>query len=294
MYDVIVVGAGPAGSTAAKKCAEYGLKTLLLDKHQLPRDKICSGMIMGPVAHGLFKQEFGGLTETVLTNPPHLAGYIFHVPGIDSARLDNFTLLTWRRNLDYWMGQKAQASGAEVWPEALVVDVRPQGPGFSLVVERGSEQEGLEARFVIGADGATSAVRGFLFPELNMKYSQVYQEHFRVELELDRNYFHWFFPLELFPASFSVHHKDGLLVMDVGGRVGQMKQYLAWAKDFFAKNYHFDAGQKPVWKGSCLQPVIFRELTARGLWVTGWFSSTVPSRCSKTVLIPRRKSSYHG
>ncbi|RLI99589.1 MAG: hypothetical protein DRP06_03160, partial [Candidatus Aenigmatarchaeota archaeon] len=29
-YDVIIVGAGPGGSSAAEKCAEYGLKTLLL------------------------------------------------------------------------------------------------------------------------------------------------------------------------------------------------------------------------------------------------------------------------
>ena len=35
VYDVIVVGSGPAGNTAAKKCAELGLRTLLLEKRQL-------------------------------------------------------------------------------------------------------------------------------------------------------------------------------------------------------------------------------------------------------------------
>ena len=49
--DVVVVGAGPSGSAAAKKCAQYGLRTLMLEKRQLPRNKICSGMIMGPVQH---------------------------------------------------------------------------------------------------------------------------------------------------------------------------------------------------------------------------------------------------
>ncbi|MBP2030815.1 flavin-dependent dehydrogenase [Methanohalophilus levihalophilus] len=43
MYDVIVVGAGPAGATAARKTAKAGLKTLLLEKSRLPRVKVCGG-----------------------------------------------------------------------------------------------------------------------------------------------------------------------------------------------------------------------------------------------------------
>ncbi|HZL81078.1 MAG TPA: FAD-dependent oxidoreductase, partial [Demequina sp.] len=39
--DVIVVGAGPAGSSAAYHCASAGLDVLLLDKASFPRDKIC-------------------------------------------------------------------------------------------------------------------------------------------------------------------------------------------------------------------------------------------------------------
>ena len=43
MFDVIVVGAGPAGSAAAKRCAESGLKTLMLEKESLLREKVCDG-----------------------------------------------------------------------------------------------------------------------------------------------------------------------------------------------------------------------------------------------------------
>ncbi|MFC2019578.1 FAD-dependent oxidoreductase, partial [Chloroflexota bacterium] len=66
MWDVIVVGAGPAGSAAAKRCAEHGLNTLVLEKRRPPRDKVCSGMIMGPLAHTLINQEFGHLPREVL------------------------------------------------------------------------------------------------------------------------------------------------------------------------------------------------------------------------------------
>ena len=40
-YDVIVVGAGPAGSTTARECASRGLSVLMLEKAEFPRDKPC-------------------------------------------------------------------------------------------------------------------------------------------------------------------------------------------------------------------------------------------------------------
>jgi len=46
IFDVIVVGAGSAGSAAAKGCAEQGFQTLILEK-KLPWEKMCSGMLLG-------------------------------------------------------------------------------------------------------------------------------------------------------------------------------------------------------------------------------------------------------
>jgi flavin-dependent dehydrogenase len=48
-FDIIVVGAGPAGSTAAKLLGEAGIPTLLLDKSAFPRDKPCGGGISARV-----------------------------------------------------------------------------------------------------------------------------------------------------------------------------------------------------------------------------------------------------
>ncbi|HEX4545081.1 MAG TPA: NAD(P)/FAD-dependent oxidoreductase [Candidatus Acidoferrum sp.] len=48
-YDVLIVGAGPAGSACAWKLRNSGLTTMILDKHIFPRDKVCGGWITPPV-----------------------------------------------------------------------------------------------------------------------------------------------------------------------------------------------------------------------------------------------------
>ena len=262
MYDVIVVGAGPAGSTAARKCAASGLKTLVLEKQRLPRDKVCSGMIMGPLAHTLIEQEFGKIPEDVLSRPRQLSGYCLRVPGIGMENLDNFTLLTWRRTLDHWMSQRAQDCGADIWQGAEVVGIKERNDGFTIAVDRDKKREELETNCLIGADGATSVVRRSLFPELDVKYGQAYQEHYRGELDLDKDYIHWFYPIELCPAIFTVHQKDDLIVLDAAGRPGRTKPIMAWAREYLRQNHRLDVNLEPVWKGSCLEPALFRELTS--------------------------------
>lgn len=59
IFDAIVVGGGPGGAVAAKRCAEKGLTTLLVEKKKLPRDKVCTGMVMGDWAHEIIRSEFG-------------------------------------------------------------------------------------------------------------------------------------------------------------------------------------------------------------------------------------------
>ena len=50
-WDVVVVGAGPAGSTAARVAAERGMRVLLLDAARFPRYKTCGGGLIGTAHH---------------------------------------------------------------------------------------------------------------------------------------------------------------------------------------------------------------------------------------------------
>src|SRR5712692_7853632 len=64
IFDVIVVGAGPAGATAAKVLGDAGVSTLLLDKSAFPRDKPCGG----------------GISARVLKRFPYLGHALTNIP----------------------------------------------------------------------------------------------------------------------------------------------------------------------------------------------------------------------
>lgn len=254
MFDVAVIGAGPAGSAAAKRCAENGLFTVILEKRRLPRDKVCSGLIIGPLAHTLIKEEFGEIPEAVLCRPPQLNGYLFHTPDLDSRpgpNLDFLIPLTWRRNLDFWMTEKALSKGVQIRQGAKVTGIIEKKHGFLVRLDKGRETTELETKFIIGADGGTSMTRKYLFPELKVPYALAYEEWHQGNLELDARYFHWFYLQKAFPGGFAIHQKDSLIVLEFGGTAGVPKERVKWAKDYLAAKYGFDQSQEPVSRGAC-------------------------------------------
>ncbi|MBD5393963.1 MAG: NAD(P)/FAD-dependent oxidoreductase [Lachnospiraceae bacterium] len=77
MYDVIVVGAGPAGCTASKALAEKGYKVLLVEKFKMPRYKSCSGVLIKKSME-LVKTYFGeDVPESAMCTPTDNRGMIF-------------------------------------------------------------------------------------------------------------------------------------------------------------------------------------------------------------------------
>ncbi len=54
-YDVIIVGAGPAGSVCALSLKDSGLKVALIDQYIFPRDKICGDALPGPCLNNISK-----------------------------------------------------------------------------------------------------------------------------------------------------------------------------------------------------------------------------------------------
>ena len=118
--DVLVIGAGPAGSAAAQTLAKAGLQVLLVDQHDFPRDKVCGDGLI-PDTHAALKR-LGVLDEVAALATP-----VRHVRcvGPRGKHLDipgTLSVLP-RKTLDHILVRAAQRAGA-----LLVTPVRFEGP----------------------------------------------------------------------------------------------------------------------------------------------------------------------
>ena len=155
-FDVIVVGAGPAGSTAAKLLGEAGISTLLLDKSAFPRDKPCGGGISARVI-----QRFPYLESALASIPVNWVNkvYLESPAGFSVDYSSDVPLyLMIRRcefdNLLYSLARKR----VEFRVPALVRKVVQDTGGATVTAEVNGETEEYECNLVLGCDGANSIV----------------------------------------------------------------------------------------------------------------------------------------
>lgn len=255
MWDVIVVGAGPGGSLAAKRCADHGFRTLLVERKRLPRDKVCSGMVAGAWAQHTIEEEFGEIPKEVLVSPFYLVGQMFHVAGAEPRSFMWHTLVAWREDLDAWMNSKAQGEGVEIWDRTSVVSVEQSHGKCRVRLKKDGESLNVQARYVVGADGGGSPVRKSLFPELKVKYSLPVRECYEGPLDMDPRFFHWFFPKARPRPRFDITFKDDAFLIE-GSGIKELRQEIT---DVLSA-HGFDSSRKPMWKDACRTALLHGEL----------------------------------
>ena len=213
MYDVIVIGTGPSGSTVAKLLVETGHSVLMLERMKLPRYKSCSGCLIKKSIE-LVKQYFGKeVPEEVTCSPSENKGMFFID---DKGKEYDFSqpgLNVWRSSFDYWLAKQAVEKGVVLWDNAQVLDCCDNGE--NVVVSVGGEHQiQVTAKYVIDCEGITGSIKRKILGE-NTPHSVTYQTFNEGTIDLDLHYFYAYLQPELseYDAWFNV--KDDMLVLGV-------------------------------------------------------------------------------
>jgi menaquinone-9 beta-reductase len=159
-FDALVIGAGPAGATAALMLAKAGWSVAIVEKAHFPRRKVCGEFIS---ATSLPLLDEIGIVDTFLKHagPEVRRVGLFAQEAILAAAMPQ----TWgsrgrwgralgREHLDLMLLEVAVSAGARLWQPWSVTDIRPKNDGYVCTIAAKSESKKFVARLVVAAAGS--------------------------------------------------------------------------------------------------------------------------------------------
>lgn len=234
-YDVIIVGSGPAGASVAKTLSGSGLNVVIIEKCTLPRDKMCSGIIL-PSAREFLAENYDVIPEHVYTEPREVKGsryvcttdnqsQVKSFPALDLAESlpsSEYGLNVYRSEFDLWL---CKESDAPLVDDCLLVDYKLDGRDINVQVKHAGQYLTIKTRYLIGADGPISRVRRSLAPEFDktLGWVALYEEHYEGEFNLEPGWMYWV----LDPNSFgSILHKGSRIHITAATAGEETAKYL--------------------------------------------------------------------
>lgn len=156
MYDCVIVGAGPAGATAAYHLAKRGRSVLLLEKQQLPRYKPCGGGVSPQIA-----QWFDFSFEPVISQKVTSIRYTHKLKDTVDADLPAGTEAIWmvrRDAFDHYLVKQSQQQGALLKDGTKVTGIEFKRDRWQVETSAGP----IQGKYLIAADGARGPMAKWL------------------------------------------------------------------------------------------------------------------------------------
>lgn len=270
-YDIIVVGAGPAGSTAARFAAAKGVSVIILEKD---RD------VGYPVRCGeaISKK---GLEEFIEPSERFISSYInkFSMISPDNTEvilpLDETGFVLERRIFDYELSKLAVKEGAEILTRAYVNGLIFENDKVSGVkYEYRGEQKELHAKIVIAADGVESRVGRWAGIKTHTDFRDMEScvQITAAEIPVDPNTCYFYFGEEYAPKGyfwiFPKANKAANIGLGIGGLIGKKHSAQSFLNHFMEKNYPKSTILTQI-AGGVPSTITLEKISAPGILLAG-------------------------
>ena len=270
-YDVIVVGAGPGGSWAAKSAAESGASVLVLEKDR-------EAGIPVRCAEGVSQKSLSDLVDirdrwiaqeirggrlvapdgTVVESMPDEIGYVLH-----------------RRLFDPDLTALAAEAGAEIWTKAYVWGlILEKGAISGVRVQHLGRNSDIRASIVIAADGVESRVGRWAGLETAVPFAEIAScaQMTLGGIDIDPQMVEFYFGQQVAPGGYLWVFPKGPKTANVGlgiaGRYGREKKAIHYLEEFVNKKFPNASRLVTVAGGVPMVPTL-KTITADGLMLVG-------------------------
>ncbi|MBI3311953.1 MAG: NAD(P)/FAD-dependent oxidoreductase [Candidatus Omnitrophica bacterium] len=157
-WDLLVIGAGPAGSLTAREAARKGLKVLLVDKSGFPRRKVC-GSCINPAALSILEEAGLGDLPRRLGGVP-LRNIRLGSNGREAVLPLQGGVVLSRSAFDAALVQEAETAGARFLPHTRATVRSAEGEARLVFLTCGSKEYGLRAKTIVAATGLSGVAAG--------------------------------------------------------------------------------------------------------------------------------------
>ena len=183
MYDIIIVGAGPAGTTAALYAEKMGLKSILVDKSTFPRDKICGDALSGKTIRMIRELNLlseisklkGAQINRITFGSPSNKQFDLYLNKVNKDQSQKKGFVIPRKIFDNYLFEKAKAvtETREGFKVIEIINNKNIVSGI-IGIDKEGKKESLNAPIVLGCDGPFSIVaRKLNLYKMDMKHTSV-------------------------------------------------------------------------------------------------------------------------
>jgi digeranylgeranylglycerophospholipid reductase len=270
-YDVIVVGGGPVGSTAARLAAEGGVKVLLLEKDREIGIPVRCGEAVGE--KGIKK--IVDLKDEWIAN--HIKALRLVAPDGTIVKIhhEDVGFILDRKRFDYDLAMEAASAGVDVLTKAYVYDLlTDNGTVTGVKVRHLGKQYNISSKVVIGADGVESRVGRWAGLKTNLKLKDVETcvQMTVTNINIKRDYCDFYFSKKIAPGGylwvFPKNENTANIGLGIAGDKAQKKSPLAYLNEFMKAKFPEASILTTVAGGVPIAPYT-ENIVSNGLMLTG-------------------------